>query len=95
MEKHEMMEMMKDMLAETKANSKADKDEMMKKMKANRRADMEEMNANNRRMLAKMDDDSKVWREEIRAETEAIKAKTKAMREERMKANMDACMADI
>jgi hypothetical protein len=34
-------------------------------------------------------------REKIRAETAASQARMKAMREERMKANMDACMADI
>jgi hypothetical protein len=55
----------------------------------------EEINAQTETMLASMDvhqtgmdADSKAWREEVRARTEA-------MREERMKANMDACIADI
>jgi transketolase len=55
----------------------------------------EEMNANTKTVLAEMKADSKAWQEEIQAETEAIQARMKAMREERMKANMDACMADI
>jgi hypothetical protein len=43
----------------------------------------------------KIDADSKAWREEIRKETEATRPRTKAMRKETMKANMNACMADI
>jgi hypothetical protein len=58
------------------------------KAEADRKTDKEQM-------LAEMKADRKAWREEIRAETEAIRSRTEAMREDRMKANMDACMADI
>jgi hypothetical protein len=54
-------------------------------------AEMQDMKTNQ----VEADADRKAWLEEIRAKTEVIRARTKAMREERMKANMDACMADI
>jgi hypothetical protein len=77
----------------------AQMEQMLARIDASRKIFKEEMKANNRRMLAEMlekvDSDSKAWREEIRAETEATRARTEAMREERMKANMNACMADI
>jgi hypothetical protein len=53
------------------------------------------MDVKHKKTLARMEAEDKAWREVIRAETEAIRARTNAMREERMKANMDACMEDI
>jgi hypothetical protein len=87
MEKQEMMEMMEQFLARIDANTKT--------MLASMGAHQAQMDAMHEKTMERMDANSKAWREEIRAETEAIRVRTEAMREERMKANMDACMADI
>jgi hypothetical protein len=100
------MEMLKTMLASNTKTMLAEMKANQAKADADRKTDQEQMNANNKRMLAemmakmdahqaRMEAEDKAWREEIRAETEATQARTKAMREERMKTNRDACMADI
>jgi hypothetical protein len=80
------MQEMRTNQAKTDANREADREGR----KAERKADQEDLkammeeklNANHKEMMA--------WREETDAETKAIQAKTEAMRDKRMEANMNA-----
>jgi hypothetical protein len=69
MEKQNMQRII-EMLAKMDADRKTDKEDLLAKLDADRKDDKEEMKA-----------DIKAWREKIAAETEAIKARTRAIRE--------------
>jgi endonuclease/exonuclease/phosphatase family metal-dependent hydrolase len=80
---------------DTKDARKTDREEMIQEIRAAQENIQENLKKTMKAMMTRMEEDSKAWREQFRPETEAIQARTKAMQDERLKANIDACILDI